>query len=916
MRTKPYTRRGVVSALTAAVVASAVALVAQVATSTSTPAEAAAAEPYSWKNVRIDGGGFVPGIIFSRAERNLIYARTDIGGAYRWNEAGQNWVPLLDHVGWANWGHLGVLSMAADTRDANRVYAAVGMYTNDWDPNNGAILRSTDRGENWQAFNLPFKVGGNMPGRGQGERLAVDPNNNSVIYFGAEGGNGLWRSTNAGVSFSKVANFPNVGNYAQDPNDPNNYLNHNQGVLWVTFDESSGTAGNTTQQIFVGVADKQNSIYRSTNGGTTWERVAGQPTGYLPHKGVYDATTDTLYIATSDTGGPYDGGKGQVWKYAANTGAWTDISPLPLTSSDLYYGFSGLTIDRQNPSTIMVASQVSWWPDAIFYRSTDAGATWTRAWDWTSYPDRAKRYTMNVSSVPWLTFGANPQPPEETPKLGWMNESLEIDPFNSGRFMYGTGATIYGSTNLNSWDADGLVTIRPMVKGLEETAVLDLVSPPTGAPLVSALGDIGGFRHTNLDAVPAMMFTQPTFTSTTGLDFAERNPSVLARVGNFTESDRPNDNHVAFSTDGGANWFQGQEPGGVNNGGTVAAAADGSRFVWAPGDSGIQVVYSVGFGNSWSQASGVPANARVEADRVNAMKFYAYSGGRFYVSTNGGQSFTATGATDLPTENVKFTAVAGIEGDIWLAGNTGLFHSTNSGASFTKIAAVTDARNVALGKAATGASYQAIYLVGTIDGVTGVYRSDNGGAGWVRINDDKHQYGNMGEALAGDPRVYGRVYLGTNGRGVLYADRLGGPTSPTPTVNPTTSGPTTTPTVTPTVTPTTTPTGPNPTTPAPGGCSAAYRITGQWPGGFQGEVRVTNTGSTATTGWTVTWAFANGQVISQMWGGTPTQSGANVTVRNVNYNGNLAPNAATTFGFLASWNGTNAVPATVGCARS
>ncbi len=96
------------------------------------------------------------------------------------------------------------------------------------------------------------------------------------------------------------------------------------------------------------------------------------------------------------------------------------------------------------------------------------------------------------------------------------------------------------------------------------------------------------------------------FTSTTSLDYAESKPSVMVRAGNFTDSDRPNDSHVAFSTDGGANWFQGTEPGGVNNGGTVAAAADGSRFVWAPGDSGQQVVYSVGFGNSWSQSSGCP----------------------------------------------------------------------------------------------------------------------------------------------------------------------------------------------------------------------------------------------------------------------------------------------------------------------
>ena len=62
-----------------------------------------------------------------------------------------------------------------------------------------------------------------------------------------------------------------------------------------------------------------------------------------------------------------------------------------------------------------------------------------------------------------------------------MNESVEIDPFNSNRLMYGTGATIYGTTNLTAWDAGQQITIKPMVAGLEETAVLDLVSPPSGA---------------------------------------------------------------------------------------------------------------------------------------------------------------------------------------------------------------------------------------------------------------------------------------------------------------------------------------------------------------------------------------------------------------------------------------------------
>jgi cellulase/cellobiase CelA1 len=72
-------------------------------------------------------------------------------------------------------------------------------------------------------------------------------------------------------------------------------------------------------------------------------------------------------------------------------------------------------------------------------------------------------------------------------------------------------------------------------------------------------------------------------------------------------------------------------------------------------------------------------------------------------------------------------------------------------------------------------------------------------------------------------------------------------------------------------------------------------------------------GTTAITSWTVTFTFANGQTITQLWNGTVTQTGSAVTVRNVSYNGSLGPNASTTFGFLANWNGTNAIPTNVTC---
>ncbi|MEV4744867.1 glycoside hydrolase family 9 protein [Streptosporangium sp. NPDC049248] len=107
------------------------------------------------------------------------------------------------------------------------------------------------------------------------------------------------------------------------------------------------------------------------------------------------------------------------------------------------------------------------------------------------------------------------------------------------------------------------------------------------------------------------------------------------------------------------------------------------------------------------------------------------------------------------------------------------------------------------------------------------------------------------------------------------------------------------------------------TTQAPaGGCTATYTVGNSWQGAFQGEVTVKNEGASAITGWTVTWKFPNGQTISQLWNGTLTQTGADVSVRNVAWNGGLAPNASASFGFTASQSGVNGVPTPVTCTAS
>jgi hypothetical protein len=94
------------------------------------------------------------------------------------------------------------------------------------------------------------------------------------------------------------------------------------------------------------------------------------------------------------------------------------------------------------------------------------------------------------------------------------------------------------------------------------------------------------------------------------------------------------------------------------------------------------------------------------------------------------------------------------------------------------------------------------------------------------------------------------------------------------------------------------------------GCHIGYTISSQWASGFGAAITIQNTGTTAISGWTLTWTFANGQTITQFWNGTETQSGANVTVKNLSYNSTIAAGATYSgMGFNGTWNNTtNAVP--------
>lgn len=320
------------------------------------------------------GGGFVTGIITSKSEPGLVYARTDVGGAYRWDsEAGEagEWIPLNNWVSAEELRFLGIESLAIDESSPNKVYMLAGTFY--WTGDRTAILRSDDYGATFEVVDVSeqFRVHGNGNGRQTGERLQVDPNNGDILYSGSRW-TGLFKSVDAGKTWARLSGL----DVTTTPND--------NGVHLVVIDPTSASNG-TSQTLFVGVSRYGDNFYRSDDAGATFTPVAGAPTDLIPQHAVLHSDGN-LYLAYANgvgTGGhanaslnePMD--RGQIWKYSPDAGTWTNLTPANVTSA-----FGGISVDPSNPQRMIVSTMNTWmaqgsaWGDRILL-SNDGGANWT-----------------------------------------------------------------------------------------------------------------------------------------------------------------------------------------------------------------------------------------------------------------------------------------------------------------------------------------------------------------------------------------------------------------------------------------------------------------------------------------------------------------------------------------------------------
>lgn len=692
------------------------------------------AADYEWGNVEIVGGGYTSGIYYNPSEEGLIYARTDIGGAYRMDKESGEWVPLCDQYNESEYALYGIDGLVTDSIEPNKLYLLAGMYSRgELEMRNAYVLRSDDYGATFEMTELEFAAGGNEPNR-FADRLVIDPVDNSTLYVGSRSA-GLWVSHDSGVSFSKIESFPTNGlEYKED--------GYNFGITAIAPVAATSENGEACKTIYVGTGDKMS--YVTNDGGETWQEIEGQPKNYLAYH--IDVVDEFIYFTYGGQAGPYQVSQGAIKRYTPATGEWLDITP-----DDSGHGWGDLAIDPNNHQLMYVSTMGKWGGnenDNIF-RSTDGGATWDSLF---TGDGNDRIFRTEYAEAPWLDWGS------DTAKLGWMIGCLALNPFNSDEIMYGTGATIFCSENLTKWGEEELV-FKVRCKGLEETAVLGLEAANSDEiRLYSALGDIDGFAHTDVETAPANLNDNGHFSSATDISAAFQNPDIVARAGNDGKA-------IGISQDGGKTWNYSMPREASGQGGNVEVNSDGSAIYWTNQQS-VAVFVTTDFGETWTKLEKSFANPELETDKFNPDIVYVFGGGYLYISKDKGATFEMS-SLPVPEKSVMVSDPEN-EGVLWLASAYGgIFKITDFGTGELAKMGMQTAENLAFGAARSEGEPMAMYSLGVNNSVYGCWISIDGGTEWYQINDDDHEFGVIGETLAADYRIFGNVYFGTNGRGII-----------------------------------------------------------------------------------------------------------------------------------------------------
>ena len=722
---------------------------------------------YTYKNIPIIGGGFVTGLLYHPAVNGLLYARTDVGMAYRFDNDLQSWTALGEEL------PMSPLSVAVDRSDGDRLYAAFGR----WGARNGVLGVSNDRGESFVYRDLPAKVNANCPGRGTGERLLAEKGR---LLFGSEA-DGLFLSEDDGVSWREI------------------YVNGEKRFTFVFAVKGTDIVLAGCGAGFGAAEAVEKSLYVSCDNGCSFE-AAELPVdcaGLAAARAAFDGKY--VYVALNRGEKP--------WQYSCDSGAvrdgrllrfevkegrldgCRDITPEELKG--LKFGVGGISANEKYTLFSTVCDRHG---DRMF-RTADCGESWEtviRSRD-------PSNYRCNCSYM-------KPEYNDGTTVMHWAS-SVESDPFDLDTAFFNTGTGVFRIKGL----LGNKVYFEDVSEGIEETVHINVYSPPLGrVVLLDAVGDLGGFAFEDIGKPCENTFADENgkrFITVMNIDWCDGKDglAVCTPRGNWRGTSKGG---VAVSEDGGLSWRRCSMPYGINeeidglcqriekpnvNSGWVAVAADGGTTVWTVCDRfmlpAAAVVYSDDGGRSWEKARVFDLNGaeitdfevtlKAMADRVNGDVIYGFGNkGDVFVSTDKGRSFWQK-RSPLPEADMGFCdgrnraeirCQYGREGVIWLAlGEFGLWRMRFENGEFTARRVTAEGTVVTaqgMGKGVSG--YDALYIAVNGEKGSRLLRSVDEGESWQEIS--KGQYFGNVRTVCGDYRKFGRVYFGTGGRGLFAGD--------------------------------------------------------------------------------------------------------------------------------------------------
>lgn len=693
-------------------------------------------EGYTWSVLASGAGGFVTGFD-STADGSVKLARTDVGGVYRYDEQARRWDQLItyDGVDAPELQDYQIEAMAIAPSDHDRIYLSTGENV---DEAVGRILSSRDGGASWTAGAQRFVIRGNGDWRTTGERLAVDPSDPDVVLLGTRS-EGLWRSTDGAVSFTRVDSVP-VGSNPASVNERADLA----GVTWVVF-AADGS------KVWAGVSGV--GVMASSDAGVSWSVLIASEG--MPHD-AEEAVDGRLWVVQRDPGA--------VW--IVDGDQFEEVSPSKKN-------IESVTVDPFDPNRAMIGgSGIS----NDLWITSDGGSGWDDMRVETSCPD-----------IPWLDVY-----PSDFLPTGSMRFDREVP----DRVWVPEGFAVWTGTP----EGDNF-RLTCETGGIEELVSNDIVVPPGGQP-VTAHWDRAIFWHGDDGAASAVVHPAQRFNSAWDLDWAPADPEFLvAVIGDQRGCCRgePDSFLSGYSEDGGKTWtpfdsYRTGHPETLVYGNIAIAADDTDNLVWAPTFNG-PIHVSTDRGASWTPVilpgtvdlltqKGIYAggshtqyflNRKVlVADRLLPDTFYLYHRFGLFISTDGGFTWELQPSEGLPTGGVgQFNSQLGVSpttsgrlfytAGLQQSGAVPFYESSDSGTTWSLVPGMSDVTTFGFGAPMESGGPSVVYLYGTFNDVRGVWRSSDDAATWELVSVAPNGNYQSVKAISGDPDEPGTVFVGFTG---------------------------------------------------------------------------------------------------------------------------------------------------------